>query len=211
MQVRPAVVADAARLAEVHVLSWQVGYRGLLPQPLLDGLHPAQRVPRWTLTIQQAAWPRRGTLVADDAGDVVGFADFRPTQDDGQDPTGVGEVASFYILPAMWGQGIGRHLMATATSTLGAAGFASATLWVLETNTRAIRFYGHAGWEPDGASRNEIVGGTPIRDIRYGLKLSQVPSKPERPTSGNGARSGPRWLARFWRNDSVSARANLAE
>ena len=33
MHVRPATVDDAGRVAEVHVLSWQVGYRGLLPQP----------------------------------------------------------------------------------------------------------------------------------------------------------------------------------
>lgn len=154
------------------MLSWQVGYRGLLPQPLLDGLHPAQRVPRWTATMRQAAWPGRGTLVADDAGDVVGFADLRPTQDDDQDPVEVGEIDSFYVLPAAWGQSVGRHLMAAAVRTLGAAGFASATLWVLETNARAIRFYAHLGWEPDGAVRDEVLIGTAIHDLRYRRELS---------------------------------------
>ncbi|MCK9932711.1 GNAT family N-acetyltransferase [Frankia sp. Mgl5] len=179
MRVRRGLVSDAEQIARVHVLSWQVGYRGLLPQPLLDGLHPAQRVPRWMTTLSQAAWPARGTLIADDTddtddvGDIVGFADLRPTQDDDQDAGEVGEIVSFYVLPAAWGRGVGRHLMAAAVRDVDAAGFMCATLWVLETNLRARRFYAHLGWEPDGAVRDEIVGGTAIRDVRYRYRLDR--------------------------------------
>lgn len=149
------------------MLSWQVGYRGLLAQSLLDGLRPAQRVPRWTAAVRQAAWPARGVLVADDAGEVVGFASLYPTEDLDQDPTRVGEVASFYVLPAVWGRGVGGQLMAAAVRTFGVAGFASATLWVLESNARASRFYSRLGWEPDGRTRDERVGGFMVRDVRY--------------------------------------------
>jgi len=64
VQVRRAVTADAPRIADLHVRGWQAGYRGLLPQSLLDALDPAQRVPRWTATVEEAAWPASGTLVA---------------------------------------------------------------------------------------------------------------------------------------------------
>jgi GNAT superfamily N-acetyltransferase len=167
MDVRPATTADVPQIAEVHVLGWQAGYRGLLPQPLLDGLDPAQRVPRWTATVQQAAWPGRGTLVADDAGAIVGFADVRPTRDGDQDPAEVGEIASFYVRPAAWRSGIGRRLMTAAVRTLRDAGFATATLWVLETNERAIGFYTRTGWQPDGVAKGDVVGGVAIRDRRY--------------------------------------------
>ncbi|WP_261574975.1 GNAT family N-acetyltransferase [Frankia gtarii] len=172
MLVRPAGVDDVERVAEVHVLSWQVAYRGLLAQSLLDGLRPAQRVPRWTAAVRQAAWPARGVLVADDAGDVVGFASLHPSADHDQDPTEVGEIASFYVLPAAWGRGVGGRLMAAAVRTLGAAGFTSATLWVLETNAHAIGFYAHRGWEPDGAVRDDVVGGIAVRDVRYRRELA---------------------------------------
>ncbi|SQD99409.1 GCN5-related N-acetyltransferase (modular protein) [Parafrankia sp. Ea1.12] len=167
MRVRRGVIGDAEQVAKVHVLAWQAGYRGLLPQPLLDGLHPAQRLPRWTTTLSQATWPTRGTLVAADAGDILGFADLCPTQNDDQEADQVGEILSFYVLPAAWGQGVGRHLMAAAMDTFDSAGFTSATLWVLETNLHARRFYARLGWEPDGAVRDEIVGGAAIRDVRY--------------------------------------------
>jgi GNAT superfamily N-acetyltransferase len=166
VRVRPAVAEDVPRVAEVHVLGWQVGYRGLLPQRVLDGLRPAQRVPRWTETVRRADWPSRGTLVADEAGDVIGFADLRPTHNDDQDPAEVGEIASFYVLPDAWGHGVGRHLMAGSVDALRAAGFASASLWVLDTNARAIRFYARSGWEPDGAVRGDVVGDAEIQDVR---------------------------------------------
>ncbi|ABW13519.1 GCN5-related N-acetyltransferase [Parafrankia sp. EAN1pec] len=157
MRVRQAVVADAEGIAQVHVLSSRAGYRGLLPQPLLDGLRPERRVPRWTATVRQTRWPGRGVLVADDAGSIVGFVDLRPTEDNDPGVVGVGEIAGFYVLPAIWRQGVGRQLMAAAVHALHAAGFTSAMLWVLEANTRAIRFYSQLGWEPDGSTRDRLV------------------------------------------------------
>ena len=166
MRTREAVAADVRRIAEIHVLAWQSGYRGLLPQEVLDALRPAQRIPRWLSTVQRAEWPCRGTLVADDAGDVVGFADLRPAAAD------VGEIASFHVLPDRWGSGVGQAMMAEALRTFRAAGYRSAALWVLDTNVRALRFYTKAGWRPDGTSRPDVVGGQPIRDVRYRLDLS---------------------------------------
>lgn len=152
--------------------SWQKGYHGLLPQPFLDGLRPSERVPRWKLIIQQTTWPCRGTLVAEDAGDVVGFADLCPTRDDDHDPVEVGEIASIYVLPAAWRCGVGRQLMAAAMLTLRAANFSSATLWVLEGNVHAIRFYERMGWQPDGAVKSAVIGGSAIRELRYRCEFS---------------------------------------
>ena len=62
--------------------------------------------------------------------------------------------------------------MAAATSQLTRAGFTTATLWVLDTNTRAIRFYTATGWTPDGAIKADTVGGMTIHDVRYRRDLS---------------------------------------
>jgi GNAT superfamily N-acetyltransferase len=168
VHVRRAVLDDARRIAEIHVLAWQVGYRWLLPQPLLDGLHPDQRVPRWMATLERADWPVQGTLLLEHEGVALGFADLGPTRDEDRDAGRIGEITSFYVLPGAWGLGVGRRLMASAVHTLGAAGFAFATLWVLETNAAAIGFYARLGWEPDGAVRDDVAGGAAIRDVRYG-------------------------------------------
>jgi len=171
VDVRPAVLDDVAQIAEVHVWGWKIGYRGLLPQTVLDQLTAGDRIARWTSTVQRAAWPAQGTLVASDGGHVVGFADIRPTHSEDQDPAQVGEIASLYVHPDVWRRGIGRQLVIAAKEQLTAAGRTSATLWVLDTNTQASAFYTALGWSPDGGIRPDIVGGLTIHDLRYRCQL----------------------------------------
>lgn len=170
MEVRPAVPADARGIAEVHVASWQGGYRGLLPQPMLDGLHPDQRVGRWAASLEHTDWPRCGALVAEDAAGVLGFVHLWPTVDADQDPLRVGQVSSLYVRPEAWGRGVGARLMASAVDVLADA-FDSATLWVLGSNARAIRFYTRQGWTPDGEVKDDVIGGATVEELRYRREL----------------------------------------
>src|SRR6201986_2388512 len=47
MLLRPAEPDDAAAVARVHVCSWQIAYRGLLPEEYLDALAPEDRAPHY--------------------------------------------------------------------------------------------------------------------------------------------------------------------
>ena len=167
MRARRATVADAESIATVHVRSWQSGYRGRLPDAVLDSLDPAERVPRWKAVLDATSWPDRGTLVMDkDGAGVVAFANLSPSRDADHDPDAVGEIAAFYVAPDMWGQGVGRRLMAASIATL-ALRYRQGALWVLDTNVPAIRFYEATGWRADGAVKNDAMVGTPVRHLRY--------------------------------------------
>ncbi|UVS82580.1 GNAT family N-acetyltransferase [Actinokineospora sp. UTMC 2448] len=170
--IRRAAPDDVEGIAETHVLGWRHGYVGLLPQPVLDGLRPEQRVPRWALAVADADWPRRGALVADDGDGIAGFAHLRPTGDEDADPATTGEVASFYVRPDTWRRGVGSLLMAAALACFREAGFTTATLWVQEGNERAMAFYARCGFAPDGAAKPDVVGGLEIRDLRYRQALT---------------------------------------
>jgi ribosomal protein S18 acetylase RimI-like enzyme len=172
VRIRAAQPPDAAQIAAAHVRTWQSAYRGHLPQDLLDSMYPAQRVPRWQATLEQADWPRKGTLVAEDGEAIVGFADLRPARDHDRDPGSVGEITSFYVVPDRWGNGIGRQLMNAGVTALTRAGYLLATLWVLDTNVRAIRFYEAMGWRADGGVKDDEVAGMRIRDLRYQRDLA---------------------------------------
>jgi hypothetical protein len=50
--------------------------------------------------------------------------------------------------------------------------FIATSLWVLDTNTRAIGFYQALGWRSDGAVKHDIMGGAPRRDLRYRCALA---------------------------------------
>lgn len=162
MEVRRAFVTDAEQIAAVHVRGWQAGYRGLLPQAYLDGLDAGARVPGWRRSLEQSV-----AVVAVSGGAVIGFAHVGPTRDDYDAADPVGEVTSIYVLPEVWGTGVGRALMRAATDALAAAGFATATLWVLDANARAIRFYERVGWAADGAVKRDRVAGVLVTELRF--------------------------------------------
>lgn len=172
VQIRRAVIDDVAGIAALYVASWQAAYPGLLPQAVLDGLRPEQWWTRWTTTIRGAAWPSRGTLVAADGhNELAGFVDLRPAVDDEQDRR-VGEIASVHVHPSCWSEGVGQQLMAASVEALTDAGFTTAALWVLDGNTRAMRFYTRSGWTFDGTTQADNVGGTTIYDRRMRRTLT---------------------------------------
>lgn len=173
MGIRRAVVNDAVSIAEVHVRSWQVGYRGQLPHDVLDSLDTHQRIPRWEDTLRAADWPGRGTLVATDSTEnhVVGFAHLMPSRNADQDPSTVGEIASFYVDPRYWRLGVGRELMSASLASLADADYTTGTLWVLATNRRAIDFYEATGWTPDGFTKPGRMAGAPVEEVRYEHEL----------------------------------------
>ena len=168
--VRAAEAGDAAQLAAVHVRSWQAAYRGLLPQEYLDQLNPADRAERWRRTLHGSSLPQAGVLVAADDDQLLGFAGFGPSRDQNEEAR-VGELQSIYLLPQAWGAGLGQRLMAAVLEQLAAAGYAQATLWVLESNVRARRFYAMGGWAADGAVMQDVSRGFPVTEVRYRRQL----------------------------------------
>jgi GNAT superfamily N-acetyltransferase len=172
--VRPARAEDAGQIALVHVRSWQGAYRGLIPQAFLDGLDVAQRTQTWERALAETDNPRAGVLVADDGGSVVGFVGYFPSRDSDADPDLVAEIGAIYLLPDAWGGGIGRRLMDAALGRLAGAGFTQATLWVLDSNVRARRFYEAGGWTADGTAKQDESRGFPLSEVRYRRSLSSL-------------------------------------
>ncbi|QDP96831.1 GNAT family N-acetyltransferase [Microlunatus elymi] len=60
---------------------------------------------------------------------------------------------ALYVRAEVYGRGVGHALLNQAI------GSAAAYLWVLDGNTRAIRFYRRQGFQFDGRSKTEPVGG----------------------------------------------------
>jgi GNAT superfamily N-acetyltransferase len=167
MTIREAVTADIPQMAVMHVRSWQAAYRGMIPQDYLDSLDSAERADRWTRIMRDLDPARGGVFVAEGNGGLLGLACFGPTRDEDADPDQVGEVKAIYLVEEAWGQGCGRELMATSLERLTIAGFSEATLWVLDANARAQRFYEVAGFRPDGAVKIDDRGTFQLRELRY--------------------------------------------
>ncbi len=171
--VRAATPDDAASIASIHVRTWQVAYRGQIPDEVLDALRLEQRERWWRVEWWKQAGARHRLLVAESGDGIVGFVAVGPSRDDveveatGDGVEATGEVYAIYVDPDLWRLGVGSNLMERAVEELRSDGFRQATLWVIETNARARRFYSSAGWSTDGARKTERIGPAEITEIRY--------------------------------------------
>jgi GNAT superfamily N-acetyltransferase len=168
--IRAAQAVDAERVAEIHVRAWQWAYRDLLPAAFLAGLSVERRAAYWRRWLSDSGLRRHLWLSTREAH-VVGFAATSPSRDADAN-TETGELLALYLEPEIVGTGAGRALCARAEDGLRHDGFRAATLWVLESNARARRFYERCGWQVDGGEKAEEFGDRTAREVRYRKALT---------------------------------------
>jgi len=145
--------ADADAIARVHVASWQVAYRGIVTDAVLDALDLRERAAQWDAKLAQ---PSRFVAIARADGEVIGFCSSQPARDADLDARAVAEITALYVEPAWFDRGVGRALLASELPRLERAGYEHLALWVLDANERARRFYHANGFAPDGTRREAL-------------------------------------------------------
>jgi ribosomal protein S18 acetylase RimI-like enzyme len=168
-RIREAEPKDARDIAEIHVRSWRAAYRGQLTDDFLDGLNVEDRLEMHRLALESPPAEYR-MWVAEEEGRAVGFAVTGKSEDADADER-TAEVFAIYLDPDQVGTGLGRTLFAHAVDDLRDRGYRSATLWVLETNEIARRFYELAGWTHDGTKTSERVDCEMRPTVRYRVEL----------------------------------------
>jgi len=169
--IRTATERDAEKIASVHVRSWQSAYQGLIPQSYLDRLNVEQRKTSWARYLRNTTGSREGCLVAEEDETIIGFANFVPSRDEDSDPMMTTELASIYLLAERWNQGIGWALFKEVVELWRLAEYQEATLWVLNSNKRAINFYERSGWFIDGKEKSDSTFGVLLNESRYRYKI----------------------------------------
>ena len=151
VSVRRATVADAPAMGRLHVRAWQAAYRGHMPDEYLDGLRATERAAGWERSLGRER-PRGAVLVAEQDGEVVGFAALGPSPD----PEGAGELFSINVDPDHWGTGAGRALLEAAQDE-------------------------RAGWTCDGTERTVDALGATVPEVRYRRRSSSPDSSSATP------------------------------
>lgn len=179
-KIRPADAADATALAELAARTCRDTFAADnrpedLALHLATAYGPAQQQ-------RELADPRIITLVADDGGALVGFAQLRQ----GTPPPGVPgprpiELWRFYVLADWQGRGLAQRLMDRAVGEALRAGAATLWLGVWERNPRAIAFYRKTGFGEVG-THVFVVGTDPQTDLLMTRPLASA----DAPTSIQG-------------------------
>lgn len=180
MRVRLARIEDAPALADIHVRSWQSGYKGLVDDSYLDSMSVDAYTSKWTdwLSGDMKA------LVAEEDEKPAGFSSFGPLRTpipgSGRVPLYTSELYALYIHPDLWGRGTGRALVVQTADCLKNEGHNSMVLWVVKKNKRAIGLYKKMGGQ--ACAKKKIKIGERMldesaigwRDINVILKANQI-------------------------------------
>jgi len=161
--IRPARHEDARTLAEVHALTWEEAYRGLVPDEVIDGRSVEERERIWHEMLDRGDSVHR---VGEVDGVVAGFVSIGPTRE--HDRPLWGELYAIYVRKAHWGSGLAVELMLAGEQALRDLGYPQATLWVLRDNPRARAFYEKQGWRLDGSEKDFAAG---VVEVRYERRL----------------------------------------
>ena len=164
--VRPAAIADAPGIADVHWRSHQATYvqPGRVARDVVEAWTMRDRILAWTtnVAIASGAFPppegfrRMVVWVAVDDGRVVGWANTSRGRD--ADAPRDLELEGLYVLDDYHGRGVGQALVDAAIGTR------PSYLWVLDDNPRAQAFYRRNGFAFDGAEK--IDESWRVRELR---------------------------------------------
>lgn len=161
--IRLATKADANQIAHVHIASWQAIYRGHIPDDILNNLSLTKREQEWQERLQAGviAW------VVESDNKIIGFASICPTRDTDNDPKKVAEISAIYLLPEFWRKELGQQLCQVVFDKVLDKGFKEITVWVLESNNQARRFYETVGFCETGDRQTDHIGCESLQVVRY--------------------------------------------
>ena len=155
MNVREATREDLPGIARVHVDTWRTTYSGIVPDEYLAHLSYSDRQQRWeALFIEAAADTTKFILVAEDDGQIVGFANGGPAR---ETDLGDSEIYAVYVTAAYQGRGHGRRLINRLATLLRDAGFKSTVVRVLAHNP-SRRFYEALGGRHVSSEEISVAG-----------------------------------------------------
>lgn len=153
---RFATPDDSGAVGALHAESWRRHYRGAYADAYLDGPVEEERRAVWSERLRQSP-VTHFTVVAEDGGELVGFAHTR-FDADGQWGS---LLDNLHVAFGRKRQGIGAGLLArTAEQLVARRPGGGLYLWVLEQNTAAQAFYASMGGTTVGREiRGPFPGG----------------------------------------------------
>src|SRR5467141_2641741 len=113
--IRRALPADAVSVARIHVESWKIAYRGIMPDEVIVRTDVAYRTEFWKERIADPAWP---VFLLEERGVPLAFCQIIASRDGDDDAARVAHITSLHVLPQLRGRGHGRALIDHAIAAL---------------------------------------------------------------------------------------------
>ena len=160
--IREATIHDAARTAEIDVISSRYAYQNILSEELLKDLTVESRVPVHTRWISE----KRFELYVNedpDTGIIKGMMGIGLCED--EDKNGAFELHFIYVDPDFVRTGVGSEMLQFFEQKGREKGCSEYVIWVLEENGMGRNFYEKHSYRSDG--KEKIFRRWNKREIRY--------------------------------------------
>lgn len=165
-KIRCADVKDAGVLGKIHSESWKTAYKGIVPDSVLDNISADKRKKYFEKALSEGS-EENYLVFSDDK--AVGFMCIGKCRDQDKDDT-YGEIWGIYLLPEYWNKGIGSYFINWGLNELKKRGYKKVTLWVLEANYNARKFYEKIGFKHEGTIK-DITLGKKLKELRYEIEI----------------------------------------
>lgn len=157
--LRRAESEDAWAMGVIETACWRVGYAGVLPQPVLEGLDESIRAKRWQRILRRAgseAWVAQNL-----EGRILGFTALGlPSEEWEDEPDAQDEhrVRSLFVAPPYWRLGLGSKLLKWAEEQTVVLGGQHILARVPRDAAWVRTFYERAGYTDIGGSAGRLAG-----------------------------------------------------
>lgn len=160
--IRYADVNDAKILGDIHSQSWKIAYKGMVPDVILNNITSEKRQKYFEKALTEG-WEEVAIILKEEK--ALGLISIGKCRDEDKNDS-YGEIWGIYLLPEYWNIGIGSELISWGLNELKKRNYKEVTLWVLEDNLNARKFYEIMGFEHDGTVK-EITIGKILNEYRY--------------------------------------------
>ena len=159
--IRKALLADAYDYTDCSISCFQTAYKGIASDEFLNNLpnEREQRVEKFRKTLTD---PDIETYCVIFENEIIGFLVIHEKDSC---------IWAIYLLEEYRSMGNGKEMLDFAIGNLKCIGHKNITLWVLEKNIRARRFYEKNGFSFDGTKRENAKYGNLLVQLRYALNI----------------------------------------
>ena len=157
-----ALAEEAYEYATLHIACWNAAYKGIISDEYLQNMSVEQMGERTQQYLQSPGDVLYYCLEYE--GTMIGRLILSRSRD--EDKPDAAEIGAMYLLEAYWDKGLGRKMMEFSLEEFQRMGYSEVLLWVLESNSRARRFYEKFDFAFDG-TKKEMDIDKPHTVLRY--------------------------------------------
>lgn len=145
-RIERAGMGDEMTLAYIQTESWKSGFKGILPDDILERCTQADRVSAMYRRSLEQNEGNGYILHVDGQAHCIAWWDAAREKD----MAGYAELFCIHSLQNRWRQGFGTRMMERVLRDMAEAGYRKVMLWVFEENIRVRRFYEANGFVNTG-------------------------------------------------------------